>query len=56
MPSAAGGARTPVSKIGTRGRRLGEYLHVDPHIVRSIVERDLDGLLGFVRAIRDRME
>lgn len=30
-------------------------LQVDMAILRRIVERDLDDLLGFVRSIRDRL-
>lgn len=32
------------------------YLQVDPKIVQRIVEHELDDLLAFVRAIRDRSE
>jgi uncharacterized protein YutE (UPF0331/DUF86 family) len=41
--------------VAFRNIVVHRYLQVDPHIVQSIVERDLDDLLGFVRVIRDRV-
>ena len=42
--------------VAFRNVVVHRYLQVDTRIVQSIVERDLDDLLVFVRAIRDRME
>lgn len=42
--------------VAFRNVVVHRYLQVDVRIVQSIVERDLDDLLGFVRAIRDRLE
>jgi uncharacterized protein YutE (UPF0331/DUF86 family) len=41
--------------VAFRNVVVHRYLQVDPRIVQGIVERDLDDLLGFVRAIRDRL-
>ncbi len=40
--------------VAFRNVVVHRYLQVDPRIVQSIVERDLEDLLSFVRAIRDR--
>lgn len=42
--------------VSFRNVVVHRYLQVDPRIVQRIVERDLDDLLGFVRAIRARLE
>jgi uncharacterized protein YutE (UPF0331/DUF86 family) len=41
--------------VAFRNVVVHRYLQVDLTILRRIVERDLDDLLGFVRAVRDRM-
>lgn len=40
---------------GFRNIIVHQYLAVDPAIVRSIVESQLDDLLSFVRGVRDRL-
>lgn len=41
--------------VAFRNILVHRYVDVDPAIVRSIVERHLDDLLAFVRAVRDRL-
>ena len=41
--------------VAFRNVVVHRYLEVDPRIVQSIVERDLDDLLAFVKGIRDRL-
>ncbi len=41
--------------VSFRNVVVHRYLQVDLAILRRIVERDLDDLLGFVRAVRDRV-
>ena len=58
---AAAGWITPSTRdlcrrmVSFRNIVVHGYLKVDPLIVQRIVERDLDDLLAFVRAIRDRL-
>lgn len=41
--------------VGFRNIVVHQYLDVDPRIVRSVLETNLDDFHAFVRAVRDRL-